>query len=47
MDPAEEDGRENMPGGKAVAVDLVMRPRAARRAAEDHTGALGPMSRTP
>ena len=43
----EEDGRENMPGGKAVAVDLMRQARAPRRAAENETGASGPMSRTP
>jgi len=36
-----------MPGGKAVAVDLIKRGRAPRRAAEDQKGASGPMSRTP
>ena len=46
MEPVEEDGRENMPGGKAVAVDLMKRARAPTRAAEDQTGASGPMSRT-
>jgi len=47
MDEAEDDGRENMPGGKAVAVDLMKRARVPRRAAEDYTGASGPTSRTP
>jgi len=36
-----------MPGGKAPAVDLMNRERAPNRAAEDQTGASGPMSRTP
>jgi len=36
-----------MPGGKAVAVDLINRESAPRRAAEDHTGASGPSSVTP
>jgi len=36
-----------MPGGKAVAVDLMKRARAPRKAAEDQMGASGPMSRTP
>jgi len=36
-----------MPGGKALAVDLMKPARAPRRAAEDQMGALGPMSRTP
>jgi len=43
----EEDGYENMPGGKAVAVALINWARAPRRAAEDQTGASVPMSRTP
>jgi len=43
MEPAEEDGRENIPGGKAVAVDLMKLTRAA----EDQIGASGLMSRTP
>jgi len=45
-DSAEEDGRENMPDGKAVAVDLIKRVRAPRRAAEEHTGASEPSSET-
>jgi len=36
-----------MPGGKAVAVDLMKRARAPKRAAEDQTGASGSISRTP
>jgi len=36
-----------MPGGKAVAVDLIKRERAPRRAAVDQTGASGPSSVTP
>jgi len=36
-----------MPGGKAVAVDLMKRVRAPRRAAEDQTGASGPSAETP
>jgi len=47
MEPMEEDGWENMPGGRAVAVDLMKRASASKRAAEDQTGASGPMSRTP
>jgi len=47
MEPAEEDGRENMPGGKAVAVELMNRARAPSSGAEDQTGASGPMSETP
>ena len=42
----EEDGRENMPGGKTVAVDLIKRVRAPSRAGEDQTGASGPSSVT-
>jgi len=42
-----EDGRENMPGGKTVAVALMYRARASRRAGEDQTGASAPMWRTP
>ena len=47
MEEAADVGRENMPGGKAVAVDLINRARAPKRAAEHHTGASAPMSRTP
>jgi len=36
-----------MPGGKAVAVDLMKRARAPRKAAEDQMGVSGPMLRTP
>jgi len=36
-----------MPGGKAVAVDLMKRLSAPKRGAEDQTGALGPSSETP
>jgi len=44
----EDDvGRENMPGGKPVIVDLRNQERAPRRAAEDQIGALGPRSETP
>jgi len=46
-EPAEDDGRENIPGGKAVAVDLMKRTSAPSRAAEDQTGASGPSSVTP
>jgi len=35
MEPAEEKRRESMPGEKAVAVDLMNRVRAPRRAIED------------
>jgi len=44
---AADIGRENMPGGKAVAVDLMKRARPPNRAAKDQTGSSGPMSRTP
>ena len=47
MEEAADVGRENIPGGKAVAVDLIKRARAPRRAPEDKTGASGPMSWTP
>jgi len=47
IEEVEEDGRENIPGGKAVGVDLMKRASAPKREAEDHTGAPGPMSRTP
>ena len=47
MDEAEDFGRENIPRGKAVAVDLMKRARAASRAANDQTGASGSISRTP
>ena len=47
MGEIEDDGRENMPGGKAVAVALMKRARAPRRGLEDQTGASGPMTRTP
>jgi len=47
MEEAADDGRENMPGGKAVAVDLMKRARAPNRAAEDQMGASGPTLRTP
>ena len=40
-------GRENMPEGKAVRIDLMKRARAANREAEDQTGASGPKSETP
>jgi len=43
----EEDGRENMPGVKAVAVDLMKGARAPSRVAEEQTEGSGPMSRTP
>jgi len=43
----EEDGRENMPGGKAVAVDFMKRASVPKRAAEVQRGASGPISRTP
>jgi len=46
MEPAEEVGRENMHGRKAVVVDLMKRVRAPWRATEDHTGASGPSSVT-
>jgi len=36
-----------MPGGKAVAVDLMKWDSAPKRAAEDQTGASGPSSETP
>jgi len=39
----ENDVRENIPWGKAVAGDLMKRGRAA----EYQTGASGPMARTP
>ena len=38
IEEAADVGRENMPGGKAIAVDLMKRARAPSRAAEDHTG---------
>jgi len=41
--PAEV-GRENMPEGQALRVDLMKKERAPRRAAEDQTGASGPRS---
>ena len=47
MEPAEDVGRENMPGGKAVAVELMKRLGAPSKGAEDQTGASGPMSETP
>jgi len=47
METEEEVGRENMPGGKAVAVQLMKRLRAPSREAEDQTGASGPLSETP
>jgi len=47
MDDTEDDRRENMPGGKAVAVDIMNQARAPRRATEDQRGALGQTSRTP
>ena len=47
MEEAADVGREKMPGGKAVAVDLIKRVSEPRRAAEDHTGASGPISDTP
>ena len=37
---------ENMPGGKAVLVDLMKRDWVRRRVAEDQTGASGPRSDT-
>ena len=43
----DEVGRENMPGGKAVTVDLMKRARALRRTADDETGASALLSRTP
>jgi len=46
-DEAADVGRENIPGGKAVAVDLIKRMSTPRRAAEDQTGASGPISETP
>jgi len=46
-DSVEEDGWENMPGGKAVAGDPTKLVSAPSRAAEDHTGASGPMSEIP
>ena len=42
MDEPEDTGHENVPGGNAVAVDLMKWARAA----EDQTGASGPTSRT-
>ena len=39
--------RENIPGGKAVAVDLMNQVRAPKRATADHTGASGTNSVTP
>ena len=47
IEKAADVGCKNMPGGKAGAVDLMKRPRAPRRVAEDQTGASGPMPRTP
>jgi len=47
MEEAAEVGRENMPGGKGVAVDLMHRVRAPKMATEDYTGASGPSSVTP
>ena len=43
---AAEVGRENMPGGQALRVNLMKKERAPRRAAEDQTGASGPRSET-
>jgi len=37
----------NMPGWKAVRVDLIKRARAANREAEDQTGAYRARSETP
>jgi len=36
-----------MPGGKAVAVEVMKRLSAPSRGTEDQTGASGPMSETP
>jgi len=36
-----------MPSGKAVLLEITKRERAAKSAAEDQTGASGPMSVTP
>jgi len=47
MESAQEVGWENMPGGKAVAVDLTKRVDVPNRAAKDQTGVSGPMSKTP
>ena len=47
IEPAEDVGRENMPGGKAVAVELMKRLRAPSKGTEDQTEASGPMSETP
>jgi len=41
-EPADEQVRENMPGGKAVLMDITKRERAAKSGAEDQTGASGP-----
>jgi len=46
MEEAADVGGENIRGGKAVAVDLMKRARAPRRAPEDQTGASGRMSWT-
>jgi len=47
IEDREDEGRANIPGGKAVAVALMKRARAPKRAAEDQTGVSGPMLRTP
>jgi len=46
MHSEEEAWPRNMPGVKAVAVSLMKHARAPSREAEDHTGALGPLSLT-
>jgi len=47
MELEEELGRENIPGGKAVDVELMKQAKAPRREADDPTGASGPISETP
>ena len=46
MELEADEGRENMPGGKAVFVGLKKSERAPRRGAEDQTGASEPISVT-
>ena len=46
MEEKAEVGRENIPGGKAVAVALMKQASASKRAADNQTGASGLTSRT-
>jgi len=46
-DSEADDGRRNLPRGKAAAVELMKRARAHKREAEEHVGASGPMSDAP